>query len=101
MSEPQSHWTENEKVVGVCIRDMIDLYTNSQAHFRAFDGSGKFPRITDEQLRAFVAPSCPFQRTQIKLYRLLTRRTTGQSQFKDLLRVHRETAEKMISESAS
>ena len=96
----QDHWTENEKVVGVRVRDVIDLYVLSQTHFKLFNGSNGQPAITDEQLRAFVIPPWPFEHTQVQLYRLLTRRETNQTQFKDLLRMHREAAEKMIEETS-
>ena len=91
--------TEHEKLLGVKIKDMIDLYTLSQTHFRQFDGNNGAPFLTDEQLRAFIIPPWPFEHSQIQLYRLLTRRKTGQQQFKDLIRQHKAAAEKMLSES--
>ena len=82
--------TEGEKLVGVTVKEIMTLFKDAQSHFRLF------PELTDEQCRHYICSRCPFRFTQIEMYKILTRRSTGQEQLKGILDQHEKAMKQLL-----
>ena len=78
--------------LGVKLSDAVDLFIRSRMIFK------KFPQLTDEQFRGYLAGPSYIKQTNEKMYIVCTRRSTSNQQFSEIVKGYHETVEQLVQD---